>query len=50
MENFNIPDNDHIKKLLQDEDFTMNVALSENKNMVVGELTAYILHQYYSVK
>jgi aminoglycoside 3-N-acetyltransferase I len=48
MENFKLPDSNHLKKLLQDEDFIVVAALSDH--VVVGGLTAYTLHQYYSVK
>ena len=46
MENFNIPDDDYLQKLLEKEDFFVFAATL--KNRVVGGLTCYVLQQYYS--
>ncbi len=43
-----LPGNEHLQKLLTDPDFIVFVVRSEGK--VVGGLTIYVLHQYYSVK
>ncbi len=48
MENFTIPDDNHLQKLLGNEAFFVFVAMHVNK--VIGGLTAYLLQQYYSVK
>lgn len=46
MENFVMPDKKHLEQLLTKSDFFVFVALENNE--VVGGLTAYTLHQYYS--
>lgn len=46
-ENFVMPNQNHLQKLLNKEDFFVFVALVENQ--VVAGLTAYTLQQYYSV-
>lgn len=46
MENFEMPDNEHLEQLLGKSDFFVFVALENNE--VVGGLTAYTLLQYYS--
>lgn len=48
MEDFSIPDREHLNKLLADDAFDAFVAL-EGDN-IIGGLTAYTLKQYYSVK
>ena len=48
MQNFMIPENEHLQNLLKNENFIVYIALL--KNQVVGGLTAYVLQQYYSVK
>ena len=48
MKNFTIPNKLHLQHLLEKEDFFVFVALLDGK--VVGGLTSYILHQYYSAK
>jgi aminoglycoside 3-N-acetyltransferase I len=49
MKDFKMPASEHLKELLQRDDFFVFVALNE-KHEVVGGLTAYVLPQYYSVK
>jgi ribosomal protein S18 acetylase RimI-like enzyme len=46
MKNFLMPDEVYLQQLLRREDFFVFVAISDNK--VVGGLTSYIMHQYYS--
>ena len=46
MKNFKMPGEIYLKQLLEKEDFFVFVALHENQ--VVGGLTSYIMHQYYS--
>lgn len=48
MQNFRIPANDHLQKLLAKDDFFVFVAILDHK--VVGGLTAYTMEQYYSEK
>ena len=48
MQNFKIPEQEYLRKLLSKENFLVFVALLENK--VIGGLTAYTLDQYYSTK
>lgn len=48
MDNFLIPNDVHLQKLLKKEDFFVFVALLDER--VVGGLTSYILHQYYSTR
>ena len=48
MENFRLPANDHLQKLLAKDDFFVFVAILDHQ--VVGGLTAYTLEQYYSVR
>ena len=45
MQNFTIPNRNHLQKLLDKPDFTAFVALLENK--VIRGLTAYILTSYF---
>lgn len=45
MQNFTIPNQNHLQNLLDKPDFMVFVALLENK--VVGGLTAYILTSYF---
>ncbi len=46
MKNFKMPDKIHLQKLLENADFFVFVALL-NKN-IIGGMTCYIMHQYYS--
>jgi ribosomal protein S18 acetylase RimI-like enzyme len=46
MENFEMPDKEHLEQLLTKSDFFVFVALENNE--VIGGLTAYTLVQYYS--
>ncbi|MBA3649706.1 MAG: GNAT family N-acetyltransferase [Chitinophagales bacterium] len=46
MKNLNLPDETYLQQLLEKDDFFVFVALLDNK--VVGGLTSYIMHQYYS--
>ncbi len=46
MENFKIPEERHLQNLLAKDDFFVFVAVLDNR--VVGGLTSYIMHQYYS--
>lgn len=46
MKNFKMPDILYLQELLKKNDFFVFVATSENK--VVGGLTSYVMHQYYS--
>jgi len=46
MENFRIPDENHLQNLLSTDNFHVFVSLVDNQ--VVGGLTAYTLEQYYS--
>ena len=48
MENFSMPDNEHLLNILTKKDFMAFVAIKENK--IIGGLTAYTLDQYYSRK
>ncbi|MBP9886534.1 MAG: GNAT family N-acetyltransferase [Leptospiraceae bacterium] len=48
MQNFKMPEQEYLRKLLSKENFLVFVALLENK--VIGGLTAYTLDQYYSTK
>jgi aminoglycoside 3-N-acetyltransferase I len=48
MENFSIPDIEHLEKVLSKPDFIVMIAMVQNE--IVGGLTAYVLHQYYSQK
>ncbi|GAB5527782.1 MAG: GNAT family N-acetyltransferase [Roseivirga sp.] len=48
MDNFRLPDNEHLQRLLHKEDFLVFTAQFEGK--VVGALTAYVLEQYYAVR
>lgn len=47
-EDFKIPSDNHLQKVLEKSDFFVLVALIDNK--VVGGLTVYVLNQYYSIK
>ncbi|MEO5674746.1 MAG: GNAT family N-acetyltransferase [Chitinophagales bacterium] len=46
MKNLKMPDETYLQQLLEKDDFFVFVALLDNK--VVGGLTSYIMHQYYS--
>jgi aminoglycoside 3-N-acetyltransferase I len=46
MKDFRIPGEKYLKQLLEKDDFFVFVALMDN--IVVGGLTSYIMHQYYS--
>ena len=46
MEDFAMPDGDYLQELLEKDGFFVFAAFSDEK--VVGALTAYTLHQYYS--
>lgn len=46
MQNFKMPGENYLLQLLKKDDFFVFVALQNNK--VVGGLTSYIMHQYYS--
>ena len=46
MKNFIMPDEIYLQQLLEKDDFFVFVALLDNK--VVGGLTSYTMHQYYS--
>lgn len=46
MKNFIMPDEAYLQELLKKDDFFVFVAVLDNK--VVGGLTSYIMHQYYS--
>jgi ribosomal protein S18 acetylase RimI-like enzyme len=46
MKDLVIPDDEHLMNLLNDKNFFVFVAISENN--VVGGLTSYTLEQYYS--
>ncbi len=48
MENFTLPRQDHLERLLAREDF--HVFVAKQGNRVVGGLTAYSLQQYYSTR
>ena len=48
MENFSIPHGEHLGELLRNQDFFALVAKKDG--IVVGGLTVYVLHQYYSEK
>jgi len=46
MNNFELPVNKHLESILDNEEFLAFVAVYDGE--IVGGLTAYILHQYYS--
>jgi len=46
MKNFKMPDGIFLRQLLKKDDFFVFVAVYDNK--IVGGLTSYIIHQYYS--
>ncbi len=46
MKNFKMPDEIYLQQLLKKDDFFVFIALLDDK--VVGGLTSYIMHQYYS--
>lgn len=48
MENFKIPEDEHLQRLLEKENFFAVIAKTENK--IIGGLTVYVLDQYYSKK
>lgn len=45
MKDFSIPDKDHLRRVLETENFLAFVAISGGK--VLGGLTAHVLQQYY---
>jgi aminoglycoside 3-N-acetyltransferase I len=48
MKNFNLPSEQHLQKLLDQESFC--VVTAKTNDQVIGGLTAYVLDQYYSEK
>ena len=48
MENFIIPNQKHLQRVLDNQNFIVFTAKIENK--VIGGLTVYVLEQYYSAK
>ena len=48
MEDFTLPDKEHLQAVLDKKDFVAFVAMDENG--VIGGLTAYTVEQYYSHK
>lgn len=48
MENLEIPNDNHLQKLLSRDDFFVFAAIENEK--VVGGLTSYVLEQYYSTR
>jgi aminoglycoside 3-N-acetyltransferase I len=48
MQSFRLPKQEHLLHVLAKPDFIVFVALKDNR--VIGGLTAYTLHQYYSEK
>jgi aminoglycoside 3-N-acetyltransferase I len=48
MENFKLPNETHLQRLLKKETFIAVVAKTENK--IMAGLTVYVLDQYYSTK
>ncbi len=48
MRDFQIPNQEHLSKLLQNEDFKVFVAIEDGQ--VVGGITLYVLAQYYSIR
>ncbi len=48
MENFTIPDDNHLCSVLSRPEFMAMVAL--DGSTVIGGLTGYVLHQYYAAK
>ena len=48
IKNFSIPGKKHLQDLLSKPDFFVFIAIKDND--VIGGLTAYTLHQYYSEK
>lgn len=48
MANFSIPEDPYLQKTLENPDFFVVVYLENDK--VIGGLTVYVLHQYYSTK
>lgn len=48
MDHFKIPDKQHLQNLLNKPDFFTLVAKYNNR--IIGGLTVYILHRYYSTK
>ena len=49
MKDFSIPPQQHLEHLLQQDGFYVFIALN-NRDEVVGGLTAYTLEQYYSLR
>jgi len=47
-EDFTMPDQDHLQRLLAKESFGVFVA--EQEGTIIGGLTTYVLEQYYSEK
>ena len=48
MKDLRIPDEKYLQQLLEKDDFFVFVALHQDE--VVGGLTSYIMHQYYSTR
>ncbi len=48
MENFELPEPEHLKKILAKDSFFVFVAMLDDK--VVGALTGYVLEQYYATR
>ena len=48
LKNFEIPTSEHLQSLLNNENFQVFVA--QSNDCVIGGLTSYVLHQYYSEK
>jgi aminoglycoside 3-N-acetyltransferase I len=48
MDDLNIPDNKYLKSLLSKPNFLVLIAKYNNK--VIGGLTVYVLHSYYSTR
>ncbi|SEL53584.1 Acetyltransferase (GNAT) family protein [Olivibacter domesticus] len=46
MENFKMPEDEYLQKILAEDNFSVFVAVKDEK--VVGGLTAYLLKQYYA--
>jgi aminoglycoside 3-N-acetyltransferase I len=48
MKDFSLPDKKHLQRVLNNQNFIVFTAKTENK--VIGGLTVYVLDQYYSAK
>lgn len=48
MQQFVIPDSEHLQRLLSKNEFIVFVAIANNE--VIGGLTAYVLEQYYATR